>query len=139
MERPDEDDVDRVSRALGGRPVAWRPAPGHGAPSNRRWVVTLPGGATAFVKIAAYDYTAGWLRNEHANYVALQSSPHVPRLLGWDDDDVHPVLAIEDLSEAAWPPPWSPAHIDAVFGALEAIHAEQPPRGMTVEDRKSVV
>jgi hypothetical protein len=96
-------------------------------------VVKLPGGATAFVKIAAYDYTADWLRNEHDNYVALQSSLHIPRLLGWDDDDEHPALAIEDLSAAVWPPPWSQAGIDAVFGALDAIHSEEPPYGTTVE------
>ena len=128
MHGPSEQDVARVARAMHARPTGWRPAAGHSAPSNRRWTIDLPDGTSAFVKIAAYDYTAEWLRNEHASYAALQSCPHVPRLLGWDDDGVHPVLAIEDLSDAHWPPPWSPAAIDAVRAALETVHAAAPPR-----------
>jgi hypothetical protein len=126
MSEPDPEDVARVTRALGQRPRSWKPARGHGAPSNRRWVIELPSGATAFVKIAAYDYTAEWLRTEHANYVELASLPCVPRLLGWDDDGVHPALVLEDLSEASWPPPWSSAQVDAVLSTLETVHATTP-------------
>jgi hypothetical protein len=96
-------------------------------------VVTRPGGTTAFVKIAAYDYTAEWLRNEHRNYGDLQGSPHVPELLGWDDDGIHPALVIEDLSSSSWPPPWSRGRIDAVLRALDAIHAERSPLNATIE------
>ena len=42
--QPDAADIERVRRALGATPVAWRAAPGHGAPSNRRFVVDLRGG-----------------------------------------------------------------------------------------------
>jgi hypothetical protein len=128
MEQPCEGDIERVTRAVGMRPTAWRPAAGHGAPSNRRWVVDLPDGTGAFVKIAAYDYTADWLRNEHANYVALIDCPHVPRLVGWDDDGDSPALAIEDLSDARWPPPWTEHDIGAVREALDAVHDTPPPR-----------
>ena len=80
------------------------------------------------MKIAAYAYTAEWLRDEHANYVALQSSPHVPRLIGWDDDGESPALVIEDLSDATWPPPWPASAIDRVRAALDEIHSTAPPR-----------
>ena len=84
--QPDPVDIERVRRALGTVPVAWRGASGHGAPSNRRFIVELAEGSTAFVKIAALDYTADWLRDEHRVYEALDGHPFLPRALGWDDD-----------------------------------------------------
>lgn len=59
--------------------MAWRAASGHGAPSNRRSVVDLGNGRSAFVKIAAYDYRAGWLRDELRIYSALDGQPFLPR------------------------------------------------------------
>ena len=91
------EDLERITRALGQAPIKIRPAGGHGAPSNRRWLVRTAHGR-AFVKIAAYDYTADWLRLEHRNYTALQGLACMPELLGWDDDGVCPALAIERLS-----------------------------------------
>lgn len=110
--------------------MAWRAASGHGAPSNRRSVVDLGNGRSAFVKIAAYDYTAGWLRDEFRIYSALDGQPFLPRLIGWDDDGLAPVLALEDLSGATWPPPWDVARIDAVLASLASVHASQPPEGV---------
>lgn len=110
--------------------MAWRAASGHGAPSNRRSVVDLGNGRSAFVKIAAYDYTAGWLRDEFRIYSALDGQPFLPRLIGWDDDGLAPVLALEDLSGATWPPPWDVARIDAVLTSLASVHASQPPEGV---------
>lgn len=123
---PDAADVARVRRALGASPVSWRPVPGHGAQSTRRFVVELDVGRSAFVKIAAFDYVAGWFRDEHAAYVALEGSPFLPRLLGWDDDGEAPLLAIEDLSDARWPPPWDRASADEVLAALDRLHAAAP-------------
>jgi hypothetical protein len=82
------------------------------------------------VKIAAYDYTAGWLRDEFRIYSALDGEPFLPRLIGWDDDGLAPVLALEDLSGATWPPPWDVARIDAVLTSLASVHASQPPEGV---------
>jgi hypothetical protein len=128
--QPDATDVERVRRALGAMPLAWRAASGHGAPSNRRLVVELEGGSTAYVKIAAFDYTAEWLRDEHRVYEALDGHPYLPRLLGWDDDGIAPTLALEDLSRETWPPPWDAARVDAVLAALDAVHATTPPEGV---------
>ncbi len=129
--QPDGADVERVRRALGAAPLAWRDASGHGAPSNRRFVVDFEGGRTAFVKIAALDYTAEWLREEFRVYAALDGQPFLPRLLGWDDDGLAPALVLEDLSRATWPPPWDAARIDAVLATLASVHATPPPMAVS--------
>jgi hypothetical protein len=128
--QPHADDVERTRRALGAAPVAWRSASGHGAPSNRRFVVELEDGRTAFVKIAAFDYTADWLRDEHRVYEALDGRPYLPRFLGWDDDGTAPTLALEDLSRETWPPPWDAARVEAVLATLDAVHSTPPPEGV---------
>ena len=128
--QPDAADIERVRRALGATPAAWRAAPGHGAPSHRRFVVDLEDGRSAFVKIAAFDYTAEWLREEQRVYAALDGQPFLPRLLGWDDDGLAPALALEDLSTATWPPPWERDGIDAVLAALASVHTGPPPEGV---------
>lgn len=122
-----EADADRIERATGRRPIALEPAAGHGAPSNRRWVARFADGTTAFAKIAAFDYTADWLRVEHTHYRELAGHAYIPRLLGWDDDGIEPALVIEDLSDAFWPPPWSNDRIDAVMRVLDAVAATEPP------------
>jgi phosphotransferase family enzyme len=128
--QPDAADVERVRRALGATPIAWRAASGHGAPSHRRFVVELEDGRSAFVKIAALDYTAEWLREEYIVYAALAGQPFLPRLLGWDDDGLAPALVLQDLSGARWPPPWETSRIDAVLASLGAVHATPPPEGV---------
>ncbi len=120
-------DAERIHLATGRRPVALEPAAGHGAPSNRRWIARFADDTSAFAKIAAFDYTADWLRLEHTNYLALEGHAYLPRVLGWHDDGVEPALVIEDLSGAQWPPPWSSASIDAVIAALEEIHETPVP------------
>jgi hypothetical protein len=121
------EDAERIARATGRKPVALRPAAGHGAPSNRRWIATFGDGTTAFAKVAAFDYTADWLRLERRHYEALEGSRFLPALLGWDEDETQPALVIEDLSDATWPPPWTPSSIDAVRSALEDIARTPPP------------
>jgi hypothetical protein len=121
------EDAERIERATGRVPAALRPAAGHGAPSNRRWIATFADGTTAFAKVAAFDYTADWLRLERRHYDALAGSPFLPAMLGWDDDATQPALVIEDLSAATWPPPWTPSSIDAVRSALEDIARTPPP------------
>jgi hypothetical protein len=128
--QPGAADIERARRALGVMPVSWRAASGHGAPSHRRYVVELEDGRSAFVKIAAFDYTAEWLREEHRVYASLDGQPFLPRLLGWDDDGLAPALALEDLSAATWPPPWDVAGVDAVLASLASMHATTPPEGV---------
>jgi len=90
-----------------------------------RYIVGWREGGSAFVKMARDTDTATWLRSEHAIYSRIRA-PFIPVLLGWNDDGEHPWLAIEDLSDAAWPPPWSPARVEAVRTTLHAVAATPP-------------
>lgn len=118
---------DRVERLLRDEVVAARVA-GAGFTPADRWVVALASGRTAFVKAATNQVIAGWLRAEQRLYSSV-SAVFVPRLLAWDDDGAKPVLLLEDLSDAHWPPPWRPRDVDAVLAALDRLHALSPPAG----------
>jgi hypothetical protein len=82
-------------------------------------------GSTAFVKAGAEEVTSEFLRDELRFYKAVQA-PFMPRLLGLDEGDP-PLLVLEDLSGADWPPPWSAETIQAVRGSLEAMWSTPPP------------
>ncbi|HET7030278.1 MAG TPA: phosphotransferase [Candidatus Limnocylindrales bacterium] len=135
--RPPDDDVDRIERALGWRPVTFRSAtPDRGESATAaRWIVGGAGGRgrSAFVKIGATTRTADWTRTEARNYAALSGS-FLPVVLGFDDDGSRPALALEDLSDGAWPPPWTTAAVGAARDALAAIHATPPPAHLTPID-----
>jgi hypothetical protein len=94
-----------------------------------RWLVEFPDGGRGFAKVAVDEPTAGFLRDEHRVYSQVEE-PFLPRLLAWEDDGERPILVIEDLSEAHWPPPWRPGDVEAVLAALEQLHATAPPAGL---------
>ena len=132
---PSVADLVRIERALGWRPTRCRPAAadrGEGG-TAARWIVAegasasgRVGSRSAFVKIGATSLTAEWTRVEHANYRSLRGW-FLPEVLGFDDDGARPVLALEDLSGADWPPPWTDARVTAVLAALDAVHRTTPP------------
>ncbi|HEY3281764.1 MAG TPA: hypothetical protein VGN26_05770, partial [Armatimonadota bacterium] len=93
-----------AAQVLGAPVTRWEPARG-GCTRAGRWVVTLSDGRTAFVKAADDPLTAGWLRTEQQVYACLKGS-FMPRCLGQVEDAEEPVLFLEDLSGAHWPPPW---------------------------------
>jgi hypothetical protein len=113
-----------VAGLLGSRPVARRRVEGGYTPAER-WVVELDDGRSVFVKAAVNDLTAGWLRDEWRMYAALQM-PFMPTPLGWQDGD-RPVLILEDLSAAAWPPPWTDKRVASVLHTLREVAATPPP------------
>lgn len=82
------------------------------------------------MKLAATDEGADWLRNERIVYRSLSGAPFLPRLIGWHDDGERPALAIEDLSGAEWPPPWTPARIDTVRESLAQVARTPPPAAL---------
>ena len=98
------------------RPAAWRRPHGGYTPAER-WLVTLGDGSSCFVKTGAGVWAAR-LRVEHEVYSRLQAD-FLPRQLGWDDDGVAPLLVLEDLSDAFWPPPWTTA-AQSAEGSTEA-------------------
>jgi Phosphotransferase enzyme family len=118
-----------VRAVLGASPRRHEPVVGGGYGSNTsRWRVELEGGGSAFIKVALDDEAAEWLRDEHRVYAALEA-PFLPELLGWHDEAIT-MLALEDLSDAYWPPPWRPGQIEQVLRALQEVAATPPPAGV---------
>ena len=115
---------DQLSEILGARPVAHRRVERGYTPAER-WVVELDDGRSVFVKVGVNELTAGWLRDEQRFYAALEA-PFMPRLLGWADGD-RPMLVLEDLSSAVWPPPWTDARVASVLQTLRDVAATPPP------------
>lgn len=116
-----------MERALGWRPTRFRrAAEGRGVSDTAaRWIAANDR-ESAFVKIGTTDLTADWTRREYRNYRSIEGW-FLPRVLGFDDDGERPALAIEDLSHAVWPPPWTDQRVAAVLDALAAIRQTSPP------------
>ena len=115
-----------LEAAAGAAPVErWRVRSGGYGTNSAHWCVDLADGRRVFVKVALDDAAAEWLRHEHRVYSAVEA-PFIPELLGWHDGE-QTLLAIADLSDAHWPPPWTPGQIDAVRAALDELHATPPP------------
>jgi hypothetical protein len=124
--------ADRVLSVCGKRPVALEPVQGGGYSLALRLKATFPDASTAFVKAATNPWTTGFLRQERHAYTHLGTQPFLPEFLGFDDGDDRnlPLMVLEDLTGAFWPPPWTPARIDAVRATLEQVHAIVPPPGL---------
>ena len=122
----DPDLVDRISALLGRRVTAWRRALG-GYTAAERWICSLQDGQSAFAKVAVDARTAQWLREEYHVYQHVDAA-YLPRLLGWSDDHAdRPILLLEDLSQADWPPPWTQPRIERVLALISAVAATTPP------------
>lgn len=104
-----------------------------------RWVVTLDDGATVFAKVATAANVARWLRDEHLAYQTIRADC-MPAFVGWDDDGAAPILLLEDLSGAHWPPPWTPRQVEAVRAALGRLADTPPPAHLrdVAEDREAL-
>jgi len=90
-----------------------------------RWTVMLEDGRSVFVKIGVTALTAEWLRKEHRLYVDLAAG-YMPRLIGWVDGH-RPMLILEDLSPAFWPPPWNDDRVASVLRTLRDVAETSPP------------
>jgi thiamine kinase-like enzyme len=127
----------RAAVRLGWTPDTWRPVAGGYTPAARYLVSA--GARTAFVKAATTPLTADMLRREAFAYERVKGA-FMPELIGWDDHEVEPMLIIEDLSGATWPPPWSGRALDAVLGGIDAMHcttaALNPMREAHVQARR---
>lgn len=112
---------------LGAAPVSARPAKG-GYTHAGRWLLDLADGRRVFAKLATDEDTAGWLRAEWRIYSALQA-PWMSEVLAWQDGE-RPLLLLEDLSGAHWPPPWRDGQVEAVRATMAAVAATPPPVGL---------
>ena len=113
MDRPAPEIAARVERLLGWAPETWRPVHGGYTPAARFAVAA--GNRTGFVKIATTKTTA-WQINREIDAYAGISGRFVPRLLATDPDPETPILIIEDLSHATWPPPWDDRTVGMLVG-----------------------
>jgi hypothetical protein len=119
-----------VAAALGGAPARReRVASGGYGRNTAHWRVELRDGRRAFLKVALDDVSAEWLRQEWAVYSAVTGT-FMPELLGWADEGSGTVLAIEDLGDAYWPPPWSAEQVDTVLATLAVVAETPPPAGL---------
>ena len=120
MTRPAPEIVARVERLLGWGPESWRPVHGGYTPTARYAVAA--GHRTGFVKVATTEMTAWQINREIAAYSGI-SGDFVPHVLGADADPDRPILIIEDLSHASWPPPWTDAVVEQVLDTIARMHA----------------
>lgn len=130
-----------VAQAVGARPVTWEviESGGYGR-VNVHWRAAFADGRTAFVKHALTETAAEWLRKEGFLYESVSGS-FMPTYLGSHDRTGTTLLVLEDLTAAEWPPPWSPARVEAVLQSLDALHRTRPPDGLEALDamRESIV
>lgn len=127
---PTEAEVANVRRALKrlkAKPVAWELVTTGGHTPARRWIVALDDGRSVFAKVATDAMTASWLREEHLAYSLLRGASFMPAYVGFADDGDAPVLALEDLSAAAWPPPWDPERVASVVECIASVAATTAP------------
>ena len=119
--------LDRIEQIMGMRPVASRPVEG-GYSLAGRWLVRFMDGRSAFAKVGATAETAVQLRREY-HFYARVAAGFMPALLGWEDGN-EPILLLENLSGAFWPPPWSRERVDAVLRTLATVSTTPPPPGL---------
>lgn len=124
----------RVAALAGRGVVSMEVCTGGYTQAVRRRVVFDDGG-TAFAKCATDARTAEWLHAEIDLYGSLEAS-FLPAVMAADTTDP-PLVVLEDLSGAVWPPPWTADRVDRVLAALEDMHGrsiEVPGYGKVVGD-----
>lgn len=124
--------LERVERLLGSRPVRWHHRSG-GWTTNERWSLDLADDRRAFAKMAPVADSAQFLRTEH-DVMSRVGADVRCEILAWEDDPEQPLLVLEDLRDARWPPPWAPGDIELVRATLERIWA-LPTDGLHGADR----
>ncbi|MFE0348886.1 phosphotransferase [Streptomyces griseoluteus] len=91
-----------------------------------RWLAVTPEGAPCFIKAATEELTVRWLRDEVAIYERIDG-PWLPEVIAWDAGGTHhPILVLEGMHDARWPPPWDDAAIGQVLETLDSVHAIEP-------------
>jgi hypothetical protein len=118
----------QVGDLLGFSPDTWTRIDRGYTPAAR--YVVRRGSQSAFIKIATTPLTARLLNREIGIYAALQA-PFMPAIIGAIADETTPILALEDLSSAHWPPPWTRRSVSLVLEQIERMHA----MGGTLERR----
>jgi hypothetical protein len=129
--------LSRVQHLLGKRTTGWRRATGGYSPAQR-WLLTLDDGTSCFLKAGSVESSAVALRDEYAKVYSRLEAPFLPRLLAWDDDGETPILLLEDLSHAFWPPPWAQEQVEMVLETLAAVRGLDLPGLPSILEREGL-
>jgi len=119
--------VARAEVLLGAEAEAWARVVRKGYSLNEHWTVTFSDGTNAFLKLARIDPSPQWLRDEAAILTTVQGRS-APRFIAFEDGR-EPLLVLEDLMPARWPPPWRDGDVEAVLATLAEVaqaHADVP-------------
>jgi hypothetical protein len=116
---------ERVSRLAGSEVRSLRRIQSGGWGVSFHAVAELADGRTVFVKAGTEEITSGFVRDEQRFYRSVRG-PFMPALVGMDDVDP-PLLVLEDLSRARWPPPSDEDSVAAVRATLGQIWTTPPP------------
>lgn len=108
--------VARAEGLLGAEAESWARVVRTGYSQNEHWTATFGDGTRAFLKLARIDPSPQWLRDEAA-ILATVRGPFAPPFIAFEDGD-EPLLVLEDLLPARWPPPWRDGDVEAVLAAL---------------------
>src|SRR5262249_48128636 len=93
----------RIERLIGAKLESYTPVAGGYSLATRLLCRTTT--ASFFAKIGATPLTSQFLRREMHVYNSV-SGAFMPKLVAWEDHESAPILVLEDLSAAQWPPPW---------------------------------
>jgi hypothetical protein len=125
MDHPSREIEARLEHLVGRRARTWTRVHSGYAPTAR-WVVGLADGGSVFVKAGTTPSTDEALRKEHPNLAYLAAYDLAPDVVAWEDGEP-PILVLEDLSRAHWPPPWTAEQIKRVMATLERVARIPPP------------
>lgn len=113
--------IQRAERLLGSEAETWAGVVRKGYSLNEHWTVVFADGTKAFLKCGHIPPSPQWIRDEHALFQAV-SGPFMPTFLAFEDGD-QPLLVLEDLVPAYWPPPWRDTDVEHVVAALAEVAA----------------
>ena len=111
----------RAEAILDSEAQTWARVQRRGYSLNEHWTVVFADGTRAFLKTAHIPPSPQWVRDERAVLEAIDGSFR-PRLLGFEDGPV-PLLVLEDLVGAYWPPPWREGDVELVLATLAEVAA----------------
>lgn len=114
----------RIEKLLGAKVESWRRVEGGYTPALRLRIQTARG--SFFVKVGTTPLTSRMLRREIRNYRRIRGD-FISALVGWEDDPDAPILIIEDLSTAYWPPPWDEQKVELTLAQIDAMHGASAP------------
>lgn len=126
------DVVLRGEELLGSEAETWAEVLRKGYSMNEHWTVVFADGTNAFLKCGHIPPSPDWIREEHALFQAVRG-PFMPRFLGFEDGD-RPLLVLEDLMPAYWPPPWRDGDVELVVEALAEVAAVRVDLDRRAED-----